>query len=153
MTIDVRKCSVAEIFDDPASARLIAEYAEECADKRLKPVAPRRDIYENLEAMEMAQCFRCQYADELFGFALVLLSPSAHNGETYATVESLFVGKEYRALGAGTALMQTIEDAARNAGCEEMFYTAHVGSQLARLLFLSSDLYENTCHVFRRRLQ
>jgi GNAT superfamily N-acetyltransferase len=152
MTITVRRCGVAEIFDDPRGEELMAEYAQECAERMLTAPEPQRDMYEQLEEIGMAQCFRCACDEEMAGFATVLLAPSAHNGKRYATVESLFVANEHRSTGAGTELMAVIEDAARAAGCEAIVYSAHVGSRLARILFLSSDRYVNTGYIFMRRL-
>jgi GNAT superfamily N-acetyltransferase len=148
----IRPCRAAEIFDDPLFPALAGEAAAECANRALSAPSPDRAVYEALEQSGMAHCFRGEAAGELAGFALVLVAPSGHNSMRYATVESLFVSKQHRPGGLGARLMEAVEAAAREAGSEAVFYSAHVGSSLARLLFLSSDRYTNTNHIFCRRL-
>lgn len=146
----VRECQVAEIFDDPACEALLAEYERECAIALIGRTGPRRDMYENLEATGLGQCFSVREDGQLVGFAFVLIAVVPHYSLSLANVESLFMT---RAARSGLALMQAIEDYARLCECMVIIYTAPVNSRLARLLFLSSDLYTNTNHVFMRRLQ
>ena len=150
MSIEVRACKVAEIFDDPASHALFAEYAEECGCALIGKPAPRRDHYGNLEASGMAQAFAAYQDDELCGFAFVLTMVAPHYGEFYGGAESLFVS---RRSNCGPTLMKATEDYARSAGCVSFFYSAPVGSRFARLLFLYDDLYTYASHVFCRRLK
>lgn len=141
----------AVIFDDPASAELFEEYAAECANSLLGPVNPQRAIYEALEPTGSVQCFAAYCAGILRGFAFVLLGPLPHYGRRCATVESLFVARAVRSEGLGPTLMRKMEDHARDMGCEAIFYSAPVGSRLARLLFLREE-YRKTNHIFTRRL-
>lgn len=151
--VQVLGCRAGEIFDDPASAVLFEENSYECANPLLGATAPQREMYEVLERSGMAQCFGAYEGDVLRGFAFMLMAPSGHNGRRYATVESLFVTREARSSGLGDLVMGTMEDHAKQYGCEAIFYSAHVGSRLAKLLFLCSDRYTNTNHIFCRRLQ
>ena len=150
---EVRACSVAEIFAHPSFPALWAEAAAECANPELSPVHPDEEFYQLLEKSGAARCFRCGNGDELAGFAVLLIAPSGANGCMYATVERLFVSREARTTGAGGLMMSTLNQAAAAAGCEAIFYTAHAGSRLAKLLFLSSDLYTLANCVFCRRLK
>lgn len=152
LAVDVKPCAASTIFDDPASAALFAEYEAECANPVLGPVSPRRETYEALEAMGLAQCFAVYVLGELVGFAFVVMGEAPHYGRNLATVESLYVHPEARG-GPGRALMKTVEAAARETGCQAMFYTAPVGSRMAKLLLLMSEAYPNTNLVFTRRLQ
>lgn len=146
--IAIRTCSVAELFDDPRCARLIAAYAEECGNALVGKPAPRRDMYENLERTGLAQCFAAYEDEALCGFALLVTAVVPHYGLSCATLESLFVE---RGAGSGRDLMRAVEELARERGCVAIFYAAPVESRLAELLFLrSSDLCD---HRRRRRLR
>jgi len=146
---EIRQCSVAELFDDPRSAQLIEDYAAECGNALIGKPAPQRDMYENLEAAGMGQCFAAYESGQLVGFAMVLACVAPHYGVSLANVESLFV-----AIGSysGHALMRALDDYATAQGCAAIFYWAPVNSRLARLLFLCADEYANTNHVFAKRL-
>jgi GNAT superfamily N-acetyltransferase len=147
----VTDCRAADLFADPDFEVLCGEAAAECANPALSAPLPDCALYQALEATGATRCFRCD-DEQLCGFAFAVLAPSAHNRRRYATVESLFVGAQHRSGGAGVQLMAAVEDAAREAGCEAVFYSAHVGSRLAKLLFLSTDRYVHTNHIFCRRV-
>jgi len=149
MTTEVRACSSAEIFDDPLGPPLIQEYAEECGNALIGKPAPRRDMYENLEASGLGQCFAAYEKGLLVGFAMVLVCVVPHYGLSLANAESLFVT---RSAHCGGQLMKALDDYAAAQGCVTIFYTAPVGSRLAKLLFLCADEYVNTNHVFSKRL-
>lgn len=151
-TCEARTCRVAEIFDDAASAALFAEYSAECANPFLGETAPRRDSYENLEALGFGQCFSAREDGVLVGFAFSLRCVLPHYGVSKATVESLFVSQSARPRGLGMKLMDAVEDDALGVGCTEILYSAPVDSQLAKLLFLCVDEYHHTGYAFTRRL-
>lgn len=150
MPVDVHVCAVAEIFEDPAGDALIAEYAEECAIALVGKPAPRRDMYENLEASGLGQCFCVRRDGELIGFAMVVMAVAPHYGLSCATYESIFVRHE---APGGLELMRAVAEYAKRLGCVSVFCCAPVNSRLARLLFLSSDEYTHTNHVFCKRLK
>ena len=146
----IAKCKAAEIFGDPASEALLEEYAEECAIALVGKPAPRLDMYEGMERSGFGQCFAVRQDGKLVGFAMVLICVVPHYDLCLANVESLFVA---RGAQGGRALMSTLNEYAKESGCTSIFYTAPVGSRLARLLFLCADDYVNTNHVFCRRLK
>jgi GNAT superfamily N-acetyltransferase len=147
-------CRAAEIFADPGSAALFAEYATECANALLGPCAPRPETYAALEASGLAQCFAAYQGKVLSGFAFVLITELSHyeQGRRFAIVESLFVSRVERASGLGGELMEAVSAYARKLGCTTVSFSAPVGSRLARLLFLSEGRYMNTHHIFVRSL-
>lgn len=149
----VQACRVAEIFDDAGSAALFAEYEAECANPLLPRTAPQRAMYEQQEQYGVAQCYAGRVDGVLCAVAFVVLSPFMHYGGRFAIVESLFVAREHRPGGLGSRLMQVLEEDAKQLGCTEVFYTAPVKSALAQLLFLWSDRYVNTNHIFCRSLK
>ena len=149
---EVRTCTVAEIFDDPDAAELIAEYSEECAIGLLGRPAPERERYEGLDGTGFAQCFAARHGGQLCGFAMVRIAVVPHYGMASATVESLFVSRRVRHLGLGTELMHAIEAHARRCECEVIFYTAPVFSRLDLLLNMRPAEYQLTNHVVTKRL-
>lgn len=156
---NVRACRVEEIFDDPGSAELFAEYAAECANPVTGAPPPVRAMYEALEQTGAVRFFGayCRIdhpLDEvrLVGFACVSIVVAPDFGLRLASVERLFVSGAARRGGLGAMLMRKIEDDARDAGCEDIRYSAPVGSRLAKLLFLREE-YQKTNHIFTRRLR
>lgn len=154
--IEVRACSVAELFDDPRCAELIAEYAEECGNALIGKPAPRRDLYEGIERIGLAQCFAAYEnrdhpldQPQLAGFALIIIAVVPHYGLSCATLESLFVTRDAH---CGSELIRVVEEYSRKAGCTAIIYAAPVDSRLARLLLVRSDHYALTNLVFSRRL-
>jgi GNAT superfamily N-acetyltransferase len=111
-------------------------------------------MYEVLEQRGMAQCFAAYDGEVLRGCAFVVMAELPHYGRArkFATVESLFVARAARGTGMGRYLMDAVESYCRSTGCAVLFYSAPAGSRLARLLFLNSDRYTNTNHVFCRSL-
>ena len=156
----VRTCRAADLFDDRGMLALVAEYESECGSALLGKPGPRREVYEGMERTGLAQCFAA-YArldhpldpPRLAGFACVLVAVVPHYGYSCATVESLFVSRDARASGLGSKLMEAVEAYAKGAGCTVMFYTAPIGSRLARQLFLRPTEYPNTNAVFARLLK
>ncbi|MGA9070542.1 MAG: hypothetical protein WB424_09835, partial [Terracidiphilus sp.] len=94
-------CNAAMIFQDPASAELIAEYERECANPLLGPCAPQPEMYASLEEQGAAQCFAAYKDQTLIGFAFVLTTPLPHYEleRKFATVESFFVASVARHTG------------------------------------------------------
>ncbi|HEX5236149.1 MAG TPA: GNAT family N-acetyltransferase [Silvibacterium sp.] len=148
-TYEVRACSAAEIFDDPRSAGLIAEYAEECGNALIGKPAPRRDMYENLEGSGLGHCFAAYEDGALCGFALIIVSVVPHYGLSCATPESLFVSRE---ANCGAELMKAVEGYARRNGCANIFYSAPVFSRFDRMLSLRQREYRLTNRVYTKRL-
>lgn len=146
----IRSCKAAEIFGDPRGPGLIAEYAAECVNALIGKPAPRLDIYENLEASGMGQCFAAYERYEMVGFAMVIVAVVPHYSLSCATLESLYVTRNAT---CGGDLLKALEDYAHSLGATGLFFTAPVKSRMARLFFLQEgDRYTLTNHVFCRRL-
>jgi len=149
----VEKCRAAELFDDVESAVLMAEYAEESAIALLGKLSPSREWYEQLEYSGYAQCFAVRDGSVLVGFACLLHAVVPHYGLNYANTESIFVRRSARSDGAGTDLMHALEEYAQDVlGCKGLFYSAPVGSRMARMLGLKGQRYTRTSEVFCRVL-
>ena len=150
--VEVRTCTVAEIFDDPAAAALFAEYESECGSPLLGAAVPDRTAYEGLAALGVGQAFSGRLDGSLCGLAFLLMAPLPHYGRRFATVESLVVSQAARSCGLGKQLMKAVEAYAQNAGCATILYSAKADSQLARMFLLLSDEYQLMSHVFGKRL-
>ena len=150
--MEVRLCRAAEIFADVHWQALFAGYERECANPEMGASWPSLDMYENIEAAGLGQCFAAREDGLLYGFAFVIVGGLPHYARKCATVESLYVARETRGGGLGTALMHAVGDYAKEQGCHAIFISAPAQSRLARLLFLSEDQYRNTNHIFTKRL-
>jgi len=148
----VRRCSVAEIYDNAASAELMAKYSSECANPLMGAIAARRESYEEFERLGVGRFYGVFEQSSLVGFACVLIAVVPHFGQLYATTESLFVERSARRRGAGRLLMDTVEQDSRERGCIGLFYTAPVRSRFARLLAMLPWRYTHTNDVYFTRL-
>jgi hypothetical protein len=152
MSLRVRPASYSEILNAPNAEALLAEYAAECSIPGIGRINPQAEMY---AAMEAAGFFRVMGAfdgDRLRGFAAVLTYLNPHYGLNLATVESLFLGAEYRNSRGGIELMGASEEHAEERNCETILYSAPTGSQFETLLSLRKN-YHRTHSVFMRSLR
>lgn len=113
---------------------LFSEYAAECAFADIGPPHPQWDIYAALEAAGVLIVLAAYVDGVMAGFASVIVSILPHYGIKVGTVESLFVGTQYRNRGAGSCLRRAVRAAASAAGCKRLFTSAPAGSRLERIL-------------------
>jgi GNAT superfamily N-acetyltransferase len=144
----IRAVSYAEILAHPD---LIAEYAAECSIPEIGQVNPQAEMYAAMEHSGMMQAFGAFHAEQLVGFATILKYVIPHYNCKAATVESLFVAKEFRGTSAGISLMKAIEKHAKESDCQVISYSAPTGSQLEKLL-TRLRLYKRTNSIFLRKL-
>lgn len=126
----IEKVSFTAIIDSP----LLKEYAAECSIPEIGQIKPSLTMYSMMEGAGLQQCFGVYQGDLLIGFASLLTTILPHYSEKVATLESLFVGKQFRKLGAGTDLMKFVQKYAKEAGCKAILYSAPAGGQLERVL-------------------
>lgn len=148
MTVEVTKCSIAELKACDAFPALFAEYAGECAlmapDEKMK-------AYDHIEQSGYFQAFGAfEPRHGLVGFVAVMTPTIPHYGVCIATTESLFVGKAHRATGAGLKLLRAAERHAWAKGCPGIFVTAPHGGPLAEVLE-SKQGYVETNRVFLKK--
>lgn len=154
---EVRECSVAEIFGDPDAEMVFAENSAECANRYLRNARPRRESYERLEEMGFAKCFGVfrgspDHLGRLAGYAFLLAATIPHNDQKVANVESLFVLSDAPPW-AGLRLMELLEAAARDMGCEAILYSATVAGRLHSYLARRDQIYHLTNFVYTRSLR
>lgn len=148
--VEIRKASVAEIFDDKDLPALRKEYAEESAVAGLPEPQGNRPQYEAMESVGALQFFGAYIEGALVGFVAVLAPVMPHYGRMMATTESIFVASAHRKSGAGLALLHKAEEYAREIGSPCIFSSSPVGGRLAKVL--PRQGYTETNRVFFKRL-
>ena len=126
----IEKVSFTALLDSP----LLKEYAAECSIPEIGEIKPSALLYASMESKGFQHCFGAFQGDMLVGFASLLTTVYPHYSVKCATLESLFVGKQYRKMGAGTDLMRFVQQFAKEAGCKAILYSAPAGGQLERVL-------------------
>lgn len=158
-TATIRRVSHSDILGAPNAQELIDEYAAECSIEQIGQIYPQEHVYAAIEKSGLAQFFGV-YAEAttpietevLVGFAVLLFANPPHYGIPVGVVESLFVANAHRSGGTGRALLNAIEDAAFEADCKAVLYSAPTNSRFAKLLEVSHD-YVHTNVVYARRIQ
>jgi GNAT superfamily N-acetyltransferase len=146
----IRPISFIDVFEDPNAQQLIAEYAAECSIPEIGEVNPAMELYRRMEQMGLTT-FGVFDESNLIGFATCLIHPLPHyGGKKVATVESLFIASGHRKGGLGRALIMTLKEHAKRAGCKMLFFSAPAGSRLERMLPLMGFRHTNT--VFGKSL-
>ena len=148
---DIRPVSYADWLFSEQAQLLIREYADECSIAEIGTANPQPEAYAAMEASGMFHSFAAYHQGRLVGFANLLTPVLPHYGVRVATVETLFVGKDFRSTSAGLDLRRALEDHAAAAGCVGILYSAPAGGQLERLLEASRHYYK-TNSVFYRGL-
>jgi GNAT superfamily N-acetyltransferase len=149
--MNIKPVGYAEILDAPNAQELFRAYADECSIPEIGSPNPQASMYDLLEASGAMHTFALYEADEIVGFASVLISTLPHYGQKVATLESIYVAPEHRAGASGKALMLCVEQFADVQGCAAVLYSAPTGSRLEKLLGHSPE-YRQTNSVFCRRL-
>jgi GNAT superfamily N-acetyltransferase len=150
--MEVRRISYAEILNAPNAKGLLADYAQECSIPEIGEANPQAKMYEAMEATGYFQSFGIFNCKELAGFASILVYVVPHYGRRIATVESIYVDSAQRGLSAGNALMNALEDYARERECVAILYNARAESRFEKLLSHLQP-YQRTNSVFLRQLQ
>lgn len=152
VSLSIRIVSCAEIFSSATWPGLLSEYSQECSIPMIGNINPQPQIYEAMEKAGVLKCFGAFVDGILVGCATVLLPVLPHYGKKVATVESLFVSKQYRSGGVGSKMMRAIEDISRSTfGCDAILFSAPAGGALEKVLS-SDSRYTLTNSVFCRSL-
>jgi GNAT superfamily N-acetyltransferase len=130
----IRRVSHSEILCAANAQELIDEYAAECSIPQIGKIDQQGETYAQLEAAGLMSCFGVFDGERLVGFASVLMSVLPHYGRKVATVESVFLAASHRAGGTGRALMDAIEEEAKQAECVAILYSAPAYSRFNYVL-------------------
>lgn len=140
----------ADVFSAPGGEDLFAAYAEECSIPAIGKPDPQPEIYQMMEEAGLLKCFGLYDGPQIVGFASVLTTVLPHYSKKVATVESLFVSREYRGIGSGR-LIKAVEAFSGASGCIAILYCAPAGGELESFLD-GREEYELTNSVHCRRL-
>jgi len=158
-TATIRRVTHSDILGAPNAQALIDEYAAECSIEQIGQIYPQEHVYAAIENSGLAQFLgvyvQVQHpieTEKLVGFAVLLFVTPPHYGIPVGVVESLFVSYAHRSGGTGRALLNAIEDAALEADCKAVLYSAPANSRFAKLLEVG-HAYVHTNVVYARRLQ
>ena len=75
----------------------------------------------------------------LLGIASARVEPKPYGGERWLYVDEVDVCADQRRRGAGRAMMRTLIDLARDAGCEEVWLGAERDNHAANALYRALD--------------
>lgn len=133
--LEIHPTSFAALAAEPGFAELVAAYTAECALPGLPKAPVDAAAYAALESWGVYHAFGAWVDGRLAGFLGVILQGVPHyEGQTFASVESLFVAPKQRRSGAGLALIREAEALARRRGSPVLFLSAPCGGRLDTLL-------------------
>lgn len=130
---------------------ILEEYSKELIVKGAPPACAKMELYHQLEAAGVLQCFGAFLYDALVGFVTVLITVLPHYGVTMAVTESYFVIQEFRGTGAGLKLLRHAESYAKEKGSPCLLVSAPASGTLAAVL--PHVGYIETNKVFFRSLK
>ena len=148
--IDIRHCTVADIFDAPNFDDVMSQYGSESAIDGMPAPQAQRDLYQAMESAGSIHIVGAFHGCRLVGFVAVIASVLPHYGAKVAVTESLFVLDGYRATGAGLSLITAAERHAELSGAVGILISTPTDGKLAQLLPLAG--YANTNQVYFRSL-
>lgn len=132
-TVQIRETTIDELRRH-AGALMVEHYAEVGVQHGMDGVDPDWDQLRLVEQADSMVALAAWVGDELAGYAVCMLCTCPLN-RTQAQLESqaLFVGRDWRQLGVGAALMHAVE-AVADENDAQMRWTAKRGTRLERIL-------------------
>ncbi len=119
---------------DSAWSLLEAHREELTTNKDLMKLAPRREVYERIEAAGALLSLGAFIDDELVGYSIGILDTNLHYGDLVVLQNDLFfVSLEHRAR-LGLRLMNETERLAAQRGARMVLWHAKQGSPFASIL-------------------
>lgn len=147
----IRRVSYSDILSAANAESLLSEYADECSIPELGPINPQPEIYAAMEASGALHSLGVYIGDELVGFSTVVIMMMPQYGKRICAMQTLFTARSQR-YTTGFALLDAIEDHARELGCVAVLYGAPTGSRFERLMKLRRKTYRQTNTGFLRML-
>lgn len=147
--MEIKQCTVAEVFDHPDTPLLFEEYAAEASLHGLPLPRPVRAIYERLQQAGALFVLVAFDGERMAGFMGLLISLNPHYGAKLGVSESFFVRPVYRKSGAGFELLHLAERITRESDAEGLLVSAPYGGRLEAVLGLH-DAYQQSNSVFFR---
>lgn len=129
----LKAISFNELFDHPLFADLCIEYAKESGNKDLGLGLPNTELYKALEGAGCAFCVGAFVADEMVGFAVLMINEHPHYSKNIGVCDAIFVRKDYRRGPTGLKLIRRVQEMAKGKGLPGVYFTAPAHSRLSLL--------------------
>lgn len=146
--MEIRRTTWVETFARPEFQQIIKDYADESGSPFMRG-APNPDEY---IAAEKAGAFipvGVFDGGRIVGGVNIMIHRIPHYQEVLASVESIFLAKEFRHGTAGLRLLREAEKVARDAGAQVLMVGTRCGSRFEELC---RRLYTPVNTVFQVRL-
>lgn len=145
-----RPVTVAEVFGAPDADMLISEYMAESGNPFL-PQKPNVEYYRKAEESGAFRVIGAFSGERLVGFGSFVLTVIPHYSTVTASVESVFLSKDFRLGAAGVRLINAISQAAKDSGAAGIYWGCRHGSRL-EALFVSVPRFTCMNTVFYEAL-
>lgn len=152
LDIQIGQVPAAAIIVNSNWDRVLKEYSEESAIKGMPPINPDYKSYLAAEHYGTMKIFGAFHEGQLIGILTMFVVTVPHYSTKIATIESIFILKEFRKDGAGIKLIKTAQEAAKFFGATGLFISAPIDGKLAKVLEKKKDFTE-TNRVFFQKLQ
>lgn len=130
--LSFRPITVKEFFGSAESEKLMSEYMAESGNPFL-PKKPNLDYYRAAEEAGAFKAVGAFSADRIVGFGSFVLTVIPHYSTVTASVESIFLAKDFRAGAAGLRLINAVSKAAKESGAKGIYWGCRSGSRLETL--------------------
>lgn len=150
MSVEIKKCTIADLEAHPNFVELIAEYAAECSIDGLPEPRGKLDLYKSIERAGMMFPFEAKLDGILIGFMVVIVTVNPHYGIVLATTETLFVKRDRRYTGAGGRFIAEAKELAREHKSPGVFVIAPIDSTLEKVLRDRKDSVETNSVFFMK---
>ena len=127
-----RPVTVAEVFGAPNADSLISEYMAESGNPFL-PQKPNLEYYRQAEESGAFKVIGAFSGERIVGFGAFVLIVIPHYSTVTASVESVFLSKDFRLGAAGLRLINAVSQAAKDAGASGIYWGCRSGSRLEAL--------------------
>ena len=131
--IVIREGTIQEIFDRSDFLEQAHAYCEESGTKAFGPECPDRAAYEELEKEGGIRVIVATRIGQVIGFAIVLKTYHYHFSLPMATIETLWLDKNWRKSHAGLGLIRYAKMIAKDWGYKHLTASAPAGSRLSQV--------------------
>ena len=146
--MQIRRTTMDELFARPEFEQIIKDYAHE-SGRHVMRGAPNPKEYIAGEKAGIFVPVGVFDGDKIVGGVNIMIHRIPHYQEVLASVESIFLAKQYRHGSAGLRLLRKAEEVAREAGAQVLLVGTRCGSRFEELC---RHLYTPVNTTFQVRL-
>ena len=132
--MEIRECTVDEIFSNDNCGNLLALYANESAMFGMPPPKADYAYYKKLESLGFLGTAGAFSEGKIVGVIAVAVGSLPHYSQYVSTVESFFVIMEFRGKGTGKKLLSLAKELASRKGMPGLFVSSPIGGALEKVL-------------------